>query len=267
MDAAGVQNQDRKIIADTHLNLDNLLSNSIISLTNLDLDQHKEIDMTRPTLVDFNEPLWHFGHQVGIIKGQFKMWHLPFLSQMRIGVFDNHGIHFSAVVFNQNLKVKGKRKQLQEFSDLKMKIINHDRRVKHLDYEVISSIIGSTMDILKKTDHTTRISFTFESEDQMIDFQNELIELGSHCLEFCEWVQAALRQYYYEILILILQRDCLHLGQLSLKHPSDQKPLSKKLFARKAQTAANYQLFIYKVLRFSIKHLNLRSVADEKAKQ
>jgi hypothetical protein len=62
MDAAGVQNQDRKIIADTHLNLDNLLSNSIISLTNLDLDQHKEIDMTRPTLVDFNEPLWHFGH-------------------------------------------------------------------------------------------------------------------------------------------------------------------------------------------------------------
>ena len=130
-------NLRRHLIAECHLNFEKLLSSSIITLANIENEDHKGIDVTKPCIVEFSEKLWHYGNQVGKVTGSFKMLDLPFLSQMRIGVLDNHGVHFSTKTFSQNnSKIKGKKhRQLENLSQWKQKIINRDRRVKHLKFE------------------------------------------------------------------------------------------------------------------------------------
>ena len=97
------------MIAECHLNFEKLLSSSIFTLANIENDDHKDVELSKPVEKEFEEKLWHYGNQIGKIKGKFKMFNLPFLSQMRIGVLDNHGVHFSTKTFSYSNKIKGKK--------------------------------------------------------------------------------------------------------------------------------------------------------------
>lgn len=44
------------------------------------------------------------------------------------------------------------------------------------------------------------MSFIFSNESELIKTQATLIELGKHCLQFSEYVDFELREYYYNIL-------------------------------------------------------------------
>lgn len=87
--------------------------------------------------------------------------------------------------------------------------------------------------------------------------QEIIIELGVHCLDFGDWVPETLRDKYFQILTLIVQRGELNLDSLSLHEPAKYKP---NIFKKKIDVAAAYQVLIYKVLEKCIKSLNLKGV-------
>lgn len=62
---------------------------------------------------------------------------MPFLSQLMIGVLDNHGLNYSSKTFSTTeAKVWDGSilKEPKEFSVLKQKIIQHDLRITHLPF-------------------------------------------------------------------------------------------------------------------------------------
>lgn len=69
-----------------------------------------------------------------------------------------------------------------------------------------------------------------------------------------------LRSKYYETLTWILTRGELGLASLSLMPPAGDSKLPWKVYNKKVDMAASYELFIYKVLKFCIKHLNISGV-------
>ena len=91
----------------------------------------------------------------------------------------------------------------------------------------------------------------------MIVMQQLLITFGSHCLDFGDYADHKLRPFYFEALTDILTREELSLACLSL---ADQKMENKKVFEKKTEVAIAYQIFIYEVLGYCIKNLNLRDV-------
>lgn len=167
---------------------------------------------------------------------------MPFLSQMKIGVLDNHGVNFHTNTFSlHKTALSGsKLKQIKQFLTLKTKLIQHDRRIKHLPFEQQSSLIAEVSELLSKSDKQSQVTFLYGNEGQLIDMQSELIELGNHILEFGEWVPKQLRPIYFEVLHLVILRGELSLASLSLVHPSGDTQIPQKIFYRKIDVAADY---------------------------
>ena len=93
--------------------------------------------------------------------------------------------------------------------------------------------------------------------------QQLLITFGSHCLDFGDYADQKLRPFYFQALTDILTRDELSLACLSL---ADSNKETKKIFDQKLEVAIAYQIFIYEVLGYCIKNLNLRDVEQYKQK-
>ena len=93
---------------------------------------------------------------------------------------------------------------------MKEKLIKHDRWVARLEFADIIKASKEIADCLK--DSQGRSQFVFDNETGLLKAQAQLIELGNHMLEFVDWVSDFLRENYYKILILILQRRELDLG-------------------------------------------------------
>ena len=92
----------------------------------------------------------------------------------------------------------------------KDKIFKHDRWVARLEFVDIIKASKEMKGLLQETQGGSQ--FAFDHEAGLIKVQNQLIELGKHVLEFCDWVSDFLRENYYQILILILKRSELDLG-------------------------------------------------------
>ena len=86
---------------------------------------------------------------------------------------------------------------------MKDKIIKHDRWVSRLDFQ---DILEASKD-LKYFLEDYGSQFIYDHETELIKAQAQFIELGKHMLEFIDWVSDFLRENYYKILILVLQRS------------------------------------------------------------
>ena len=93
---------------------------------------------------------------------------------------------------------------------MKDKPIKHDRWVARLEFADIIKASKDIVDCLQDSKGCSQ--FVFENEAGLIKAQAQLIELGKHMLEFTDWVSDFLRENYYKILILVLQRSELDLG-------------------------------------------------------
>ena len=56
------------------------------------------------------------------------------------------------------------------------------------------------------------VSFQYSSIMEMTKMQRAMIEIGHHCLDFCSHVSPYIREYYYDIIRLVLLRGELDLG-------------------------------------------------------
>ena len=60
------------------------------------------------------------------------------------------------------------------------------------------------------------MSYIYSNENELMQAQRILIELGLHCLDLAEYVQFDFRELYYNILCFILKRSELDLGQIGV---------------------------------------------------
>jgi len=65
------------------------------------------------------------------------------------------------------------------------------------------------------------LSFMYHDEKEMIKAQQGLIELGLHCLQFADYVDFDLREYYYNVLCQIYKRSELDLGQIGFSNQDE----------------------------------------------
>lgn len=67
--------------------------------------------------------------------------------------------------------------------------------------------------------------------------QAVFIEIGEHMLEFCDYVNQFARVKYYAILVAVLDRNELDLGQMMFENPQEY---SKKHMAQKKEITAAF---------------------------
>ena len=87
--------------------------------------------------------------------------------------------------------------------------------------------------------------------------QAQFIELGEHILEFCEFVNQYLKEYYFKVLVAILDRGELDLGQMIFEK---DELSNKKLLQNKKALAGAYQRFTFKVLESGLKSLTAKTI-------
>lgn len=169
---------------------------------------------------------------------------------MKIGVLSNNGITYSTQILLRESKFGQKTgpsdDKLQEFIRMKDKVMKHDRWVSRLDFFEIIKTSKNLIDLL------TDFEKKYTSELELSKAQMQFIELGKHMLEFCDYASDFLRESYYQILILVLKRSELDLGQIGFI--SDKK-LPDKVLKAKIAAAAEFQAFVYQVLGNSVKSM------------
>jgi len=69
-------------------------------------------------------------------------------------------------------------------------------------------------------------------------------------LEFCDFVNQFLKEPYYKILVKVLERGELDLGQMLFEK---DEQVNTKLYANKKALTAAYQKFIFRMLEFGLK--------------
>ena len=113
------------------------------------------------------------------------------------------------------------------------------------------------LEYLEFSEKTSMISLIYDSKASLMRAQAILIEIGEHMLEFCQQVDQFLRERYYKILVAVLDRGELDLGQMEIN--SDDQ-YDAKLFANKKTLAAAFQRFIYRTLVHATKRINAKGI-------
>ena len=108
------------------------------------------------------------------------------------------------------------------------------------------------------------ISFIYENEGSLRHAQSVLIDLGMHLLEFCDFVNEFATERYYKILEELLRRAELDLAQIKIEDIMNKSTASKKLYDKNCQMAAQYQLFMYQLLKKSTDNMRRKGVEHYK---
>ena len=143
---------------------------------------------------------------------------------------------------------------ITRFIGLKDKLTKHDRWISRLDLKVLLDICKALKQLLGDQKYE---KITYTTEKNLIKAQLQFIELGKHILEFCDWVSDFLREIYYKIIILILNRSELDLGQIGFL---EDNKIPEKILKTKIQVASEFQAFAYQTLQISIKSMKQRGV-------
>ncbi len=71
---------------------------------------------------------------------------------------------------------------------MREQLINHDKRVKHLDHSQIIALLGRITKFLETTEKSTSKTYIYNSPLELVAVQFELINLATHALDLCDWV-------------------------------------------------------------------------------
>ena len=75
----------------------------------------------------------------------------------------------------------------------------------------------------------------------MMQAQIHLIDMGKHILQFCDYVNDVIKEYYYKILTAILQRGELELGQMMVKfHENFKGSMAQKVLKSEIEIIVEY---------------------------
>ncbi len=71
---------------------------------------------------------------------------------------------------------------------MREQLINHDKRVKHLDHSQIVALLTRITTFLTTSEKSTSKTYIYNSPLELVAVQQELIDLASHALDLCDWV-------------------------------------------------------------------------------
>jgi hypothetical protein len=92
--------------------------------------------------VEFSERLWFCGQNKGRVSGKLRLFNLPFLQQMKMGVLRNNGIYIASLPlmmdekhFSMGYKNRENYKsKSRQIGILTQKLIEHDNARNRLDF-------------------------------------------------------------------------------------------------------------------------------------
>jgi hypothetical protein len=139
---------------------------------------------------------------------------------MKVGVLTRNGIYFSSRPFltdtqalNSLKFAKDEDNPVKKLMIMKDKLLLSDTgKLKRLSYWEKVNLFNDMNALLQTTHKASMTSFVYANETELMKAQKALLDIGSHCLVFSEYVEFEMREYYYQILCNILKRSELDLG-------------------------------------------------------
>lgn len=88
---------------------------------------------------------------------------------MKIGVLNNEGVQFSTNTFvSSKTKSSAKSKHLTDISQMREQLVNHDKRVKHLDHSQIVALLKRITTFLETSEKTTSKTYIYNSPLELV---------------------------------------------------------------------------------------------------
>lgn len=95
--------------------------------------------------------------------------------------------------------------------------MRHDTGTSVLEFTSLMDAIAKIIKMLKSSEKKSQVCFRYQNSEELIQMQASLIEFGRHLLDMKDWVKECARPLYYEMLMLLLLRGELDLGNLTTK--------------------------------------------------
>ena len=212
---------------------------------------------------DISENLWLCGRKVGKVQGSLKICGMPTFVQLISGVNTENGI----TVQNLNIVTLNKQKknipreiaEIQKLTNKLKKSVKfqsgkvgaaHEREL----FKYKKGIIDDLCDLLRKSAKESIMLYTFDSSKALMKSQSILIELTNYLVEYAPIVNYDIKPFYFQAIILAVNRGELDIGHLSLiKTVNDILDQKKKI-------AVEYFRMLHGVLRLTFSRMVYKGI-------
>lgn len=220
-------------------------------------EKQKEI-ITEPTLHIVSLKIWNAGVHIGEVSADIKLFNMPFIRQMQIGVLTENGIAFSSVRSGDaehGFFESAKRNLPQQMINIvnNFEVIKKRDTIKHgtrrVKLKEAKARLEEIVDDLKQSNKTTALIYDYRNKKAAIKAQEILVTMGLHFIQFVDVAEYDIKGLYYETLNLIFHRGELDLPQIGFTNVSDNN-LNKKAQHELKEVGVKYQLFLYNSLNY-----------------
>ncbi|CAD8111098.1 unnamed protein product [Paramecium primaurelia] len=210
-----------------------------------------------------NRRVWNHGVQEGMLNYHLEII-LPFhLKQQIVGVRTDKGVSQGTRVINQT---KASIREIQQLSSAGQGLLDTQYIIlskSEPDQQLITQqndFINQIIENLKLSHKQSMVCFEYKTQQDLFNSQKLLIDLAIRLLETADQQQEQLREQYYTILKLLMNRGELSLSQLGF---SDQtQKTNEKLLKFKMDIGLSYQIFLQKGLSTTLEKLKQKSLAQ-----
>lgn len=206
----------------------------------------------------FSSKLWLCGRHVGDITGSFRVSGVPYITQLLFGVHTESGVSMqesclspSAVPTARHMPIPAPLRRIDTiFQQLKsLTSQQHEGLISpaHVHQQAITQLNAE----LKATERDRRVVFVYEHEEELLEAQGLLLEVGEFLRDFAERVGYEERGLYYEGLRVVVGRGELDLGHLAL-----DRHLQASLSKRKLAVGRRFWSLLKSLLRCALAKAN-----------
>jgi len=199
----------------------------------------------------FGSKLWLCGRHVGDVEGRFRVSGVPHITQLLFGVHTEEGISLQS----SHLQVSSASTPRHFPLSAPLQRINGlFAQLKSLTGQQHESSVQASTQLnaeLQSTERNQRVVFIYEHEEELIEAQMLLLEVGEFLRDFAEEVGYEERGLYYEGLKVVIGRGELDLGHLAL-----DRELSAALSSRKLAVGLRFWALLKSLLKCALSKSN-----------
>ncbi|CAD8159681.1 unnamed protein product [Paramecium pentaurelia] len=259
----GMNKSHYTLLAETYFNLNQIFTQAL----NSEQICENNVKVYKILYQQTNRRLWNHGVLEGNLNCNLQVIIPTYLNQQIVGVRTDKGIQQGSSVVNSGKMPVKEIQQLsqagQQLLDLQYKIQNCSSKDLFLKSELKNSQIvhlRTMQNILKQSDKQSIICFEYKSQQDLFNAQKLLIEIAQKLLESADQQEEIIREEYYILIKLILNRGELSLNQVGFSEETEKT--SEKLLKFKTEIGLNYQSFLYKCLGIVLQKLKQKSLAE-----
>ena len=209
------------------------------------------------------ENLWLCGRKVGQVEGTLKICGMPTFVQLISGVNTENGItvqNLNIVTLNKQKKnIPREIEEIQKLTNKLKKSVKfqsgkvgaaHEREL----FKYKKEIIDNLCEVLRKSAKESIMLYTYNSSKALMKSQSILIELTNYLVEYAPIVNYDIKPFYFQAIILAVNRGELDIGHLSLiKTVND-------ILEEKKKIAVEYFKMLLGVLRLTFSRMVYKGI-------